>query len=145
MSVRVRFPSGARGAVFKDCPILRKPDNKHFAFIRLYFMLFGFGKLLVNLLANKLTSGPNMPVKFYLFTRPDKQGDHPINVSISLFGELLCTSVGYAIAPDESEYFLESRATPAYSPSCGTVRKNSFPTMHIQQWEVPTSPVLTIN
>jgi hypothetical protein len=44
MSVRVRFPSGARGAVFKDCPILQKPDNKHFAFIRLYFMLFGFVK-----------------------------------------------------------------------------------------------------
>ena len=42
-----------------------------------------------------------MPVKFYLFTRPDKQGDHPINVSISLFGERLCTSVGYAIAPDK--------------------------------------------
>jgi hypothetical protein len=44
MSVRVRFPSGARGAVFKDCPILQKPDNKRFAFIRLYFMLFGFVK-----------------------------------------------------------------------------------------------------
>ena len=43
-----------------------------------------------------------MPVQFYLFTRPDKQGDHPINVSISLFGERLCTSVGYAIAPDGS-------------------------------------------
>ena len=42
-----------------------------------------------------------MPVQFYLFTRPDKQGDHPINVSISLFGERLCTSVGYAIAPDK--------------------------------------------
>ncbi len=36
--------AGARGAVFKDCPILQKPDNKHFAFIRLYFMLFGFVK-----------------------------------------------------------------------------------------------------
>ena len=36
-----------------------------------------------------------MPVQFYLFTRPDKQGDHPINVSISLFGEHLCTSVGF--------------------------------------------------
>ena len=47
------------------------------------------------MLVNKLTSGPNMPVQFYLFTRPDKQGDHPINVSISLFGERLCTSVGY--------------------------------------------------
>ncbi len=44
MSVRVRFPSEARGEVFKDCPILQKPDNKHFAFIRLYFMLFGFVK-----------------------------------------------------------------------------------------------------
>ena len=44
MPVRVRFPSGARGAVFKDCSILQKPDNKHFAFIRLYFMLFGFVK-----------------------------------------------------------------------------------------------------
>ena len=53
------------------------------------------------MLVNKLTSGPNMPVQFYLFTRPDKQGDHPINVSISLFGERLCTSVGYAIAPDK--------------------------------------------
>lgn len=42
-----------------------------------------------------------MPVQFYLFTRPDKQGDHHINVSISLFGERLCTSVGYAIAPDK--------------------------------------------
>lgn len=42
-----------------------------------------------------------MPVQFYLFTRPNKQGDQPINVSISLFGERLCTSVGYAIAPDK--------------------------------------------
>lgn len=39
-----RFESEARGAVFKDCLILQKPDNKHFAFIRLYFMLFGFVK-----------------------------------------------------------------------------------------------------
>lgn len=39
-----RFESEARGAVFKDYPILQKPDNKHFAFIRLYFMLFGFVK-----------------------------------------------------------------------------------------------------
>ena len=44
MSVRVRFPSGALWAVFKNCLILQKPDNKHFAFIRLYFMLFGFVK-----------------------------------------------------------------------------------------------------
>ena len=36
--------SGARGTVFEDCPILQKPDNKHFALIRLYFMLFGFVK-----------------------------------------------------------------------------------------------------
>jgi hypothetical protein len=36
-----------------------------------------------------------MPVQFYLFTRTDKLGDHPINVSISLFGERLCTPVGY--------------------------------------------------
>ena len=42
-----------------------------------------------------------MPVKFYLFTRPDKQGDHPINVSISLFGERLCTSIGYGISPSK--------------------------------------------
>ena len=40
MAVRVRFPSEARGAVFKDCPVLQKPDNKHFAFIRLYFIWF---------------------------------------------------------------------------------------------------------
>lgn len=32
------------GAVFKDYPILQKPDNKHFTFIRLYFVLFGFVK-----------------------------------------------------------------------------------------------------
>ena len=42
-----------------------------------------------------------MPVKFYLFTRPDKLGDHPINVSISLFGERLCTSIGYGISPSK--------------------------------------------
>gem|GEM_PF-5400377 len=53
------------------------------------------------MLANKLTSGPNIPVKFYFFTRPDKQGDYPINTSISQFGERLCTSVGYVIAPDK--------------------------------------------
>lgn len=39
-----RFESEARGAVFKDYHILQKPDNKYFAFIRLYFMLFGFVK-----------------------------------------------------------------------------------------------------
>ena len=69
-------------------------------------------KLLVNLLVNKLTSGPNMPVKFYLFTRPDKQGDHPINVSISLFGERLCTSIGYGISPSKWDEATQRCNTP---------------------------------
>ena len=46
---------------------------------------------------------------------------------------------------NELERFSDSRVTLSYFPSCGTVSKNSFPTMHIQLWEVPTSPVLTIN
>lgn len=68
------------------------------------------------MLVNKLTSGPNMPVKFYLFTRPDKQGDHPINVSISLFGERLCTSIGYGISPskwDEANQRVKKNASNA--------------------------------
>ena len=57
-----------------------------------------------------------MPVKFYLFTRPDKQGDHPINVSISLFGERLCTSIGYGISPskwDEANQRVKKNASNA--------------------------------
>ena len=57
-----------------------------------------------------------MPVKFYLFTRPDKQGDHPINVSISLFGERLCTSIGYGISPskwDEAPQRVKKNASNA--------------------------------
>ena len=56
-----------------------------------------------------------MPVPFYLFTRPDKQGDHPINVSISLFGERLCTPVGYAIAPDKWDDKTQRVKKNAYS------------------------------
>ena len=57
-----------------------------------------------------------MPVKFYLVTRPDKQGDHPINVSISLFGERLCTSIGYGISPskwDEANQRVKKNASNA--------------------------------
>lgn len=42
-----------------------------------------------------------MAVSFYLFTRPDKRGEHPINVSIYLSGVRFCSSIGYSISPDK--------------------------------------------
>ncbi|MCQ2186449.1 MAG: site-specific integrase [Bacteroidales bacterium] len=42
-----------------------------------------------------------MAVTFYLFTRPDKKGDHPINVSIYLHGVRFCSSIGYSISPQK--------------------------------------------
>lgn len=42
-----------------------------------------------------------MAVTFYLFTRPDKKGDHPINVSIYLHGVRFCSSIGYSINPNK--------------------------------------------
>lgn len=39
-----------------------------------------------------------MAVRFYLDNRPDKNGDHPIRVSISLEGERLLTSTGFSIS-----------------------------------------------
>ena len=50
------------------------------------------------------------------FHSPDKQGDHPINVSISLFGERLCTSIGYGISPskwDEATQRVKKNASNA--------------------------------
>ena len=42
-----------------------------------------------------------MAVTFYLFTRPDKKGDHPIYASIYLNGNRFCSSIGYSISPDK--------------------------------------------
>ena len=42
-----------------------------------------------------------MATNFYLDTRPNKKGDHPINVSIVIKGERLLTTTGYSISPDK--------------------------------------------
>ena len=42
-----------------------------------------------------------MAVTFYLFTRPDKKGDHPIYTSIYLNGCRFCSSIGYSISPEK--------------------------------------------
>lgn len=42
-----------------------------------------------------------MATSFYLGARPDKSGDLPIIVSISVRGQRLLTSLGYSIAPDK--------------------------------------------
>ena len=42
-----------------------------------------------------------MAVTFYLFTRPDKKGDHPIYTSIYLNGCRFCSSIGYSISPNK--------------------------------------------
>ena len=42
-----------------------------------------------------------MAVTFYLFTRPDKKGDHPIYTSIYLNGSRFCSSIGYSISPEK--------------------------------------------
>lgn len=42
-----------------------------------------------------------MAVRFYLDNRPDKTGDHPIRVSISIAGERLLTTTGFNIHPDK--------------------------------------------
>ena len=40
-------------------------------------------------------------VKFYLSPRPDKQGECPIRVSVSIRGSRLVSTAGYNIAPDK--------------------------------------------
>mgnify|MGYP000882201844 CR=1 FL=1 len=42
-----------------------------------------------------------MATNFYLDTRPNKKGDHPINVSIVIKGKRLLTTTGYSISPDK--------------------------------------------
>ena len=42
-----------------------------------------------------------MATNFYLDTRPNKKGDHPIKVSIVIKGERLLTTTGYSISPDK--------------------------------------------
>ncbi|MBQ6244173.1 MAG: hypothetical protein IJK55_05615, partial [Bacteroidales bacterium] len=42
-----------------------------------------------------------MAVTFYLFTRADKKGDHPIYTSIYLNGSRFCSSIGYSISPEK--------------------------------------------
>lgn len=42
-----------------------------------------------------------MAVRFYLDNRPDKTGDHPIRVSISLDGNRFLTTTGFNISPDK--------------------------------------------
>lgn len=42
-----------------------------------------------------------MAVRFYLDNRPDKNGDHPIRVSISLEGNRLLTTTGFNISPEK--------------------------------------------
>ncbi len=42
-----------------------------------------------------------MAVTFYLFTRLDKKGDHPIYTSIYLGWSRFCSSIGYSINPDK--------------------------------------------
>ncbi|MBP9017869.1 MAG: tyrosine-type recombinase/integrase [Paludibacteraceae bacterium] len=42
-----------------------------------------------------------MATNFYLDTRSNKKGDHPINVSIVIKGERLLTTTGYSISPDK--------------------------------------------
>ena len=42
-----------------------------------------------------------MAVSFYLFTRPDKQGEYPIRVSVMIRGTRLISTVGFNIAADK--------------------------------------------
>lgn len=42
-----------------------------------------------------------MPTNFYISPRPDKNGEHPIRVSISIHGTRLISTVGYSISPDK--------------------------------------------
>lgn len=42
-----------------------------------------------------------MAVRFYLDNRPNKSGDHPIRVGISLNNDRLLTSTGFSIAPEK--------------------------------------------
>lgn len=42
-----------------------------------------------------------MATNFYLDTRPNKKGDHPIIVSIVIKGERLLTTTGCSISPDK--------------------------------------------
>ena len=49
-----------------------------------------------------------MAVSFYLFPRADKNGEHPIRVSIAIRGTRLLSTVGYNIA---SEKWISTRKT----------------------------------
>ena len=42
-----------------------------------------------------------MAVRFYLDSRANKQGDHPIRASISIGGDRFITSSGYSIAKEK--------------------------------------------
>ena len=57
-----------------------------------------------------------MAVTFYLFTRADKKGDHPIYTSIYLNGSRFCSSIGYSISPEkwESEAWREQCPQSAF-------------------------------
>lgn len=59
-----------------------------------------------------------MATKFYLSPRPDKLGEHPIRVSISILGTRLISTAGYNIAP--SKWSKDSmRVKKGYSNSRG--------------------------
>lgn len=42
-----------------------------------------------------------MATRFYLDNRPDKRGDHPIRVGVSMNGKRFLTSTGFSIAPEK--------------------------------------------
>lgn len=59
-------------------------------------------------------------VKFYLSPRPDKQGECPIRVSISIRGTRLVSTAGYSIAPEKWNQ------PEKYSKELGSVKRGHF-------------------
>lgn len=59
-------------------------------------------------------------VKFYLSPRPDKQGECPIRVSISIRGTRLVSTAGYSIAPGKWNQ------PEKYSKELGSVKKGHY-------------------
>lgn len=77
-----------------------------FAIIGLLFILFDFANNACKFACVNFNYKQYMPVHFYLFSRPNKAGEYPINVSVSLGGVRLFTSIGYSVY---SEHWDSSR------------------------------------
>ena len=62
-----------------------------------------------------------MAIRFYLDNRPNKAGEHPIRVSVSMKGTKLLSTIGHSVSPDawSGEFICKAK----YTNSKGTTAK----------------------